>query len=541
MGENDAAQCIGPWLPATLGHPGFRALASLSEPGGVRLRTAADASVVGVELYVPRWWPASYSTLRLTALDGLVGYSPEFAPYIDVGFRVRPGAWHTLEFPLPSPDFPLSPVLAGAEVHIYLAVDPPAAAWPGRRFLQTQLTPRVRGVWLRGARLEHRDVTIVVLNWNRPQDTIACLESLAAADLRGASVLVVDNGSRDGSVAAIRQRFPDQRIVELPENRGYSGGNNAGIRAALEAGAKGVLVLNNDTRVAPDFLEPLLWVLNSDCKAAAVSSGVLRSDYPDMAVLESAYLQIYWGHGIILHYGVNALPNEGFNYRREVEVVVGCSVLFSAEALREIGMLDESYFAYHEEVDWCLRARAAGYRNYWQPYSRVWHTKSTSTSALAPALAGERTKMSGPQLPGSVPLPWNPVQTYLGARNSVRFIRRHANLRQTIYFVLSSLYAVPLEFLAAVMRQEAALKIGAWGYRKALSLYCANPYGADDPPPVSALTKLLRLPVVLFRALPRDIRAARREGRLAQVREQVRGLWDGICDRPLPLERLGLR
>jgi hypothetical protein len=149
--------------------------------------------------------------------------------------------------------------------------------------------------------------------------------------------------------------------------------------------------------------------------------------------------------------------------------------------------------------------------------------------------------MSGPQLPGSVPLPWNPVQTYLGARNSVRFIRRHANLRQTIYFVLSSLYAVPLEFLAAVMRQEAALKIGAWGYRKALSLYCANPYGADDPPPVSALTKLLRLPVVLFRALPRDIRAARREGRLAQVREQVRGLWDGICDRPLPLERLGLR
>jgi hypothetical protein len=295
------------------------------------------------------------------------------------------------------------------------------------------------------------------------------------------------------------------------------------------------------TQVAADFLDPLLWVLNSDASAAAVSSGVLRSDYRE--VLESAYLEVYWGHGIIRHYGVNALPRAGFDSRREVGVIVGCSWMVSSTALREIGLLDESYFAYHEEVDWCLRARRAGYRIYWQPFSRVWHTKSTSTAELSSPVAGERSRSVGPQLPSSMPLTWNPVQTYLGARNAVRFIRTHANAKRKAYFVISSLYNVPLEFLAAVMRQESALKIGAWSYRKALSMYCANPDAAWEPPgvPVSMPTKTRRLPGVFFHALPRDVRIARAEGRLRQIREHVRGLWDGILDRPLPLERLGLR
>ncbi len=490
-----------------------------------------EALVVGVEVYVPHRPGAARTAWRLTAYDRLVGRLPQFGPYIDVGFRSETG-WRTFEFPL------FAPPPAGSEVAIEVGIDPqsgPAA------LLWSQLDGyRVRRAWLRGARLSASDVTIVVLNWKRPADTIRCLESLAEADLRGASVLVVDNGSGDRSVETIRARFPDQEILSLPENRGYSGGNNAGILAALHKGAKAVLVLNNDTVVAPDFLHPLVWVLNTDAKAAAVSSGVLRSDHPD--ILESAYLEIYFGHGIIRHYGVNALPGQGFNSRREVEVVVGCSVLLSADALNEVGPLDESYFAYHEEVEWCFRARRAGYRIYWHPYSRVWHTKSTSTAALARPVRGVRTIESGPQLPAAMPLTWNPVQTYLGARNAVRFIRRHATLRQKLYFTLSSLYGVPLELLAAVMRQEPALKIGAFNYRRALWLYCATPRGAHGPEPSpSLLAMVARVPYVLLRALPRDVGIARREGRLGQVGALVRGLWDGLLDRPLPLERLGLR
>src|SRR5262245_1583425 len=278
------------------------------------------------------------------------------------------------------------------------------------------------------------DVAIIVLNWNKRDVTLTCLDSLAAAALSGAAVWVVDNGSRDGSVEAIRTRRPDVRIVSLPQNRGYAGGNNAGIRAALEAGAGAVLLLNNDTVVAPDFLAPLLEVLNTDAHAAAASSAIMRADSPE--ALDIAYLDVYFGHGLVHPRGVNALPGEGFDAVKPVSAGVGCSLLVRAAALRQIGFFDEAYFAYHEEVDWCYRARKAGWLVYFQPYSRIWHHGSRSTVPLAGGRPARETR-GGPELPNVMPLSWNPVRTYLGARNAVRFVRRHGGVVRKTYFVLS--------------------------------------------------------------------------------------------------------
>jgi hypothetical protein len=322
----------------------------------------------------------------------------------------------------------------------------------------------------------------------------------------------------------------------LPQNEGYAGGNNAGIREALRRGAKAVLLLNNDTRVAPDFLEPLLWTVNVHGKAAAVSSAIMRMDHPE--ILDVAYLEVYFGHGIVYQRGVNALPGEGFDVRKQVDVAVGCSVLMTAEALNHIGLLDESYFAYHEEVDWCQRARAAGYQIFYDPYSRVYHGGSKSSEALARPVEGERTTESKRQLNMPIALSWNPVRSYLGARNTVRFVRLHGSLRQRIYFWLSSLYAAPLEALAAILRQEPALKIGAFGYWRAL---CVILFGPEPEGPRDIARGLLAAPVSLLWRFPREAWRAHREGRTAQVAELVRGLWDGIRERPLPLERLGLR
>src|SRR5512143_3495530 len=172
-------------------------------------------------------------------------------------------------------------------------------------------------------------IAIVVLNWNQRDATVACLDSLARADLQGAEVFVVDNGSRDGSVEALRARLPAERLVLLPENRGYAGGNNAGMRAALEAGAELVLLLNNDTTVSPDFLLPLLWALNENPRAAAVCSAVHRADRPEVLFAEREAVKLR---------GVNCLPGAGFGARREVEVAVGCSLLLRAEALRAVGL-----------------------------------------------------------------------------------------------------------------------------------------------------------------------------------------------------------
>lgn len=499
--------------------------------GRVRLRVPAAATAAGVRVYVPGRRPVTVRfTVRDPRVDGVGGYGP----YLDVGFAVPPGSWHALEVPLP-----IAPA-AGQTVEATVALDPPPSRPWGALLSRTSRRIAVQRAWVHGRVAEAGDVTIVVLNWKRAPETIACLASLAAAQLDGAAVLVVDNGSGDGSVARIRAAFPAQEIIELPENRGYAGGNNAGIRAALARGAAAVLLLNNDTRVAPDFLAPLLWELNRHGHVAAVSSAVLRMDHPE--ILDVAFLSIYFGHGIVRHHGVNALPGQGFSSCVDVDVAVGCSVLLNAGALRAVGLLDEAYFAYHEEVDWCFRAHQQGFRVLYQPLSRVWHGGSQSTVDLAEPLKVERARAEQAQLPTQVPLSWNPVRTYLGARNTVRFVRKNGRLRDKLYFVRSSLYSVPLEALAAVMRQEPALKIGAWSYRTALALYCAPPGATAASVRLRPLPRdLLQLPRILLWSLPRDVRRAYREGRLAQIAELLRGLWEGLLDRPLPLERLRLR
>ncbi|MBX3025814.1 glycosyltransferase family 2 protein [bacterium] len=388
------------------------------------------------------------------------------------------------------------------------------------------------------------DLAVVVLNWNRQQDTLTCLDSLAQADLGGAAVWVVDNGSRDGSVAAIRARHPWARVIELPVNEGFAGGNNAGMRAALEAGARGVYLLNNDTVVAPDFLHPLLWILNGHERVGAISSAALRADRPEL--LDAAFLDIYFGHGIVWHYGVNALPGEGFDQPREIDAGIGCGMLFTDAALRAVGLLDEAYFAYHEEVDWCFRARQAGFRVFYQPFSRIWHHGSRSTDV---ARATRPQLLTGEaQLPNPVPLSWSPVRTYLGARNAVRFVKKHATAYQTAFFWYSTLRAVPLEYLAAVMGREEEYEIGKWTYRRVLELFFLARHGIHSDPTAprrerlrAVLRALPHVPRDLFLTLPRLLWTAHRERHVAQPLAELRGLWDGIWNRPLPLRRLGLR
>jgi GT2 family glycosyltransferase len=394
--------------------------------------------------------------------------------------------------------------------------------------------------------LQLRDIAIVVLNWNRKGETLDCLASLEKADLGGASVIVVDNGSHDGSVEAFRERFPSVRIVALPRNEGFAGGNNAGMRAGLESGAKAIYLLNNDTFVAPDFLHALLWIANGHERVGAISSVALRADKPDL--LDAAFLDVYFGHGIVWHYGVNALPGEGFDQPREIDAGIGCGMLFLGDALREIGLLDESYFAYHEEVDWCFRARKAGFRIFYQPYSRIWHYGSRSTDVVR----RDRPKLVAPedadQLPNPVPLSWSPVRSYLGARNAVRFIKKHANREQKRFFWRSTLGAVPLEYFAAVMGREEEFEMGKWTRLRIVTFFFLRRHGIDFGRAESPARKMRmalalagHLPIDLLWTLPRLIWAAHREGHVAQPLAEMRGLLDGVLDRPLPLDRLGLR
>jgi GT2 family glycosyltransferase len=391
-------------------------------------------------------------------------------------------------------------------------------------------------------------VVIVVLNWNRADDTTTCLTSLAGADLRGARVLVVDNGSHDDSVRMLRERFPAQRILALPENEGYAGGSNAGIRAALAEGAQAILLLNNDTTVARDFLQPLVQAMNESSIAAAVSSAVMRMDVPEL--MDVAYLEVHLDrHRIVRLQGVNALPSEGFETRRVVQVGTGCSLLLRAEALEKVGLFDEAFFAYHEEVDWSLRARRMGYEIIWEPLSRVFHKGSGSTQHLQRRPSLTQNLEDWPDLPnaGELELPWNPVRAYLGARNSVRLIRKHANRQQTARFVRSTIEAILLELSSIAAGREGWFRLRRWSWADVRRVYFVERHAlgrwlrARGAPSAAMLLLIPFWIVDVVYVLPRDLWRAHRAGRIAEMGEHLRGLWDGLWSRRLPLIRLGLR
>lgn len=226
-------------------------------------------------------------------------------------------------------------------------------------------------------------VTVVVLNWNGLGDTLECLESLAGLDYPRYRVLVVDNGSTDGSPVAIRQRFPDVEVIETGENLGYAGGNNVGLRYALAQGADYVLLLNNDTVVAPDMLRWLVEAAEKDPRVGVAGPMIYYHDQPE--VVWSVGGGIDWRRGQTWMIGLDEPDDGRFGTEpREVDFITGCAMLVRAAALREAGLLDERFFLYYEEVEWCVRIRRAGYRIIHVPAAKMWHKISPQAQSDSP-------------------------------------------------------------------------------------------------------------------------------------------------------------
>jgi GT2 family glycosyltransferase len=196
-------------------------------------------------------------------------------------------------------------------------------------------------------------------------------------------VIVVDNGSSDGSPEAVAAAFPDALVVELGRNAGFSGGVNAGIAAALERGAAAVLLLNNDMVVEPGFLAPLVQAALEPGVAAACSQ-ILFAEAPDRVWYAGATFRRNRGHhGRNIGFGEPPSPPARRAYR--VDCACGGAMLISREAIGEIGLLDEDLFAYREDLDWSLRAAAHGKTIVVVPASIVRHRVSASTGGEASA------------------------------------------------------------------------------------------------------------------------------------------------------------
>jgi GT2 family glycosyltransferase len=213
-------------------------------------------------------------------------------------------------------------------------------------------------------------VVTVILNTNRREDTLACLASLERGTYNNHKVIVLDNNSSDGSVEAIRSSFPAAQIIKLQKNLGYAGNNNVGIAAALALGAEWVFVLNEDTMLAPDCLSQLVQVGNSDPHIGIV--GPMVYHYNESTVIQSAggKLGRDWQ---AWHLGQNEPDRGQFPLPHRVDWISGCAILVRRQAIEQIGMLDERFFYYWEETEWCLRARKFGWRILHVPQAKLWH------------------------------------------------------------------------------------------------------------------------------------------------------------------------
>lgn len=226
-------------------------------------------------------------------------------------------------------------------------------------------------------------VCVVIPTRDRRSDLLDCLASVVALDRPAAEVIVVDNASSDGTAQALAEHFPDVTCLQMSHNTGFTGGCNHGLQYARRREANAVLLLNDDAVVAPDALRHLMSVLEQIPDAGMVGPTIYFHDRPE--VIWSAGGTIDWrrGHTRLLdldshdHGQLGTLP-------RPVDYVSGCCLLVRTKLLDRIGGLDPRFFAYYEEVEWCVRAQRAGARVYHVPVAHAWHKIDPRRQADSP-------------------------------------------------------------------------------------------------------------------------------------------------------------
>lgn len=219
-------------------------------------------------------------------------------------------------------------------------------------------------------------VSIIILNWNGKEDTLECLASIGQLDYPNYEVVVVDNGSTDDSTNAISKQYLDITLLQTGANLGYAGGNNFGIRWALEHGADYVLLLNNDTVVATDLLSAFI---NAEKLLPAGSIlGAKIFFYDEPGKLWFAGGQWNNGSNSFEHIGHGQSDSTEYNRMAEVDYITGCALFAAADTFKEVGLLDERFFLSYEETDWCYRAKASGHKCIVVPDAKLWHKISSS-------------------------------------------------------------------------------------------------------------------------------------------------------------------
>ena len=226
------------------------------------------------------------------------------------------------------------------------------------------------------------DLSVIIVNWNTCQLTCQCLESIfATTEGLGLEVLVVDNASTDGSAQMVRENFPQVRLLENTSNTGFATANNQAIRLS---NGEYLLLLNSDTLVKPGGIQDLVAFMQAHPHAGAAGARLLN---PDGSLQYSCSPAPALGRETRRLFHLPGVRPDGYyemrdwdiRTPRQVDVLLGACLLLRRTTLDQVGMLDERYFMYSEEVDLCYRLRKGGWGLFWIPQARVVHFGGQST------------------------------------------------------------------------------------------------------------------------------------------------------------------
>jgi len=250
-------------------------------------------------------------------------------------------------------------------------------------------------------------VVVITLNWNAKEHTIRCLKSILEMDYPNFDVILVDNGSTDGTVEAVRKKFPHIRVIANPQNLGYAKGFNIGLKEAYNMGAEYFLVMNNDTVIDKKALTHLVESAQNHPDVGFVTGKVYFYDRPN--TLQTVGREAHPYRIIGPHIGAREEDKGQYDTPTYRDFIDDVFWLITREAFEKTRGYDPVFFLYFEETDWCIRAKKAGFKLFYTPKAKLWHNTTKKNNAK---------------------------QLYFLRKNEVVFQYRHSELSSFIVYTL---------------------------------------------------------------------------------------------------------
>lgn len=268
-------------------------------------------------------------------------------------------------------------------------------------------------------------VGVILVNYNGKNYNEECIDSILKSTYKSLEVIIVDNDSSDDSVELLKKRYMNNiTVVETGLNLGFSGGNNVGIKLALEKKCDFILLLNNDTVIEEKMIEVMLRT-SIDNEYSVISPKIYY--YDNKKLIWSAGADMIWKKGIPSQRGINEIDEGQYDKVCNVEIATGCCLMIHKSIIEKVGLLPDDYFLYYEDTDYTTQIVRSGYKILYEPFAKMYHKVSASTG-------GEESFS----------------YIYYNTRNRLLFNKRFNSenkVRYTIYFYLTRIFKIVKWFL----------------------------------------------------------------------------------------------